>query len=72
MAKYRVETVGAVIDRHPIGSSIELEEKTAKRLEAQGYVKIIGKVTKAKKAAAPKKPSKAAPKKAAEKKDTKK
>lgn len=68
MAKYQVETVGAVIDRNPIGSTIELEEETAKRLEAKGYVKIIGEVkAKAKKASAPKKPAaKTAPKKKAE------
>ena len=62
MAKVKVETM-AVIDRHPIGSNIELEERTAERLEAMKYVKIIGKVTKPKKESAPKKASKAKPKK---------
>lgn len=41
MAKIKVETVGAIIDRHPIGSTIELDKKTAEHLESQGYVKII-------------------------------
>ena len=62
MAKVKVETM-AVIDRNPVGSTIELEERTAKRLEAQKYVKIIGKVSEPKKESAPKKSPKAKPKK---------
>lgn len=67
MAKVKVETM-AVIDRHPIGSKIELDERTAKRLESMNYVKIIGKVSQSKKAtSAPKKTAKAKPKKESEK-----
>lgn len=45
MANVNVESVGAIIDGRPLGSKFELDEQTAKRLESQGYVKIIGKVT---------------------------
>lgn len=70
MAKLKVETIGAVIDRHPIGSTIELKKDTAERLEAKGYVKIIGEVKKpAKKASAE---TKSKPKKPASKPATKK
>ena len=65
MAKLKVETM-VVIDRNPIGSTIELEERTAKRLEAQKYVRIIGKATEPKKESAPKKSPKAKPKKKTE------
>ena len=58
--KYNVETVGAVINRSPIGSKIVLSEKEAKHLESVGYVRIISEV----------KP-KATPKKAPAKKATK-
>lgn len=73
MAKrYTVETVGAVIDRKPVGSTIELSEKTAKHLESIGYVRIIGEVkpkpTPAKKASAPKKTAKASAPKSTPKK----
>lgn len=58
--KVTVETIGAVIDRNPIGSTIEIDERSAKALEALGYVRIIETVvptpTPVKKAAAPKKP----------------
>lgn len=57
MAKVKVETIGAIIDGRPIGSQIELEERTAKRLEALEYVRIIGKPTPVKKESAPKKPA---------------
>ena len=40
MAKVKVKTVGAVVDGHPIGSTIEIEESDAKRLESIGYVEI--------------------------------
>lgn len=56
MAKVKVETIGAIIDGHPIGSTIELEERTADRLAAQKYVKILDKVAPVKKESAPKKP----------------
>lgn len=67
MAKFKVETVGAIIDRLPIGSEVTLEEKSAKRLESQGYVRIIEEVKKPKKASAPKKSSKPTAKKVEEK-----
>ena len=57
MSKVKVETI-AVIDRNPIGSIIELNERTAKRLEAKKYVRIIEKISKPKKESAPKKASK--------------
>lgn len=58
--KFNVETVGAVIDRNPIGSTIVLTEKESKHFESIGYVRIISEI----------KP-KAAPKKAPAKKATK-
>lgn len=64
MAKVKVETIGAIIDGHPIGSTIELEERTAKRLEALKYVRIINKQADEK--------GKSAPKKSASKSKTKK
>jgi len=45
--KYEVKTA-AVIDRHPVGSTIELDEDTAKALAKKGYVTIIGEATKPK------------------------
>jgi len=67
MAKVTVKSVGAIIDGRPIGSSFELDERTAKRLESLGYVKITGKVTEPKKVSAkpkgqPKKSPKTKPK----------
>ena len=69
--KFNVETVGAVIDRNPIGSTIELSEKEAKYFESIGYVRIINeikpKAKPAKKASAPKKPAKTSSKKKTDK-----
>lgn len=62
MSRVKVETM-AVIDRHPVGSTIELNERTAKRLETMKYVRIIGKVSETKKESAPKKASKTKSKK---------
>ena len=45
--KYKVKTT-AVIDRHPVGSTIELGEATAKALAEKGYVTIIEEVAKPK------------------------
>lgn len=53
MAKVKVKTTGATINGQPIGSTMELEEAEAKRLEERGYVEI----------------QKAAPKKAADDED---
>lgn len=55
--KVMVETVGAVIDGQPIGSTIEIDERSAKALEALGYVRIVPTPPPVKKAAAPKKPA---------------
>ena len=71
--KYKVKTK-AIIDRQPIGSTIELDEATAKRLAKMKYVEIIEEVkAPVKKAtAAPKKPAKTSSKKKTEDtKDTK-
>ena len=57
MTKVKVLTIGAIIDGHPIGSKIELEERTAKRLAAQSYVQIIDEPAPVKKESAPKKPA---------------
>lgn len=54
--KVTVETVGAVIDGNPIGSTIEINGRSAKALEAIGYVRILPTPTPVKKEAAPKKP----------------
>ena len=55
--KYKVKTK-AVIDRHPVGSIIELNEDTAKRLAKIRYVEIIKEIkAPAKKESAPKKPA---------------
>lgn len=40
MAKVKVKTTGATINGQPIGSTMELEEAEAKRLEERGYVEI--------------------------------
>ena len=62
MAKLRVKT-RAVIDRHPVGSEIELAKDTAERLEAINYVAILGEVKAKPKPAAKKKPTKKTAKK---------
>lgn len=43
MAKYKVKTT-AIIDRNPVGSTIELPKKTAEHLFQKGYVDIIEEV----------------------------
>lgn len=40
MAKVKVKTTGAIINGQPIGSTLELDEAEAKRLEERGYVEI--------------------------------
>lgn len=62
MAKVSVKSVGAIIDGRPLGSTFELDERTAERLAAQGYVEIIGKVTEPKAEPKPKKDEASAPK----------
>ena len=65
--KVRVETVGAIVDGKPLGSTIEVSEETAKRLESLKYVKIIEEVKLVKKAtAAPKKPARTSSKRKSE------
>lgn len=56
MAKVKVEVTGAYVDGSAPGSTIEIDKKSAKHLEAIGYVR---KVTEK---AAPKKPAKKATK----------
>jgi len=62
MAKLRVKT-RAVIDRHPVGSEIELAKETAERLEAINYVDILGEVKTKPKTSAKKKSTKKTTKK---------
>lgn len=61
MTKVYVESVGAIIDGRPVGSSFELEERSAERLVALGYVKYVVKEptqeVPVKKESAPKKPA---------------
>lgn len=54
--KVTVETIGAVIDGNPIGSTIEIDGRSAKAYEALGYVRIIPTPKPVKKESAPKKP----------------
>lgn len=64
--KYKVKTK-AVFNGQPVGSIVELDEKTAKRYEALKYLEILGEAKPAKKvSSAPKKTAKAS-KNAAEK-----
>lgn len=56
-ARVTVETIGAIIDGKPIGSTLEINERSAKALEANGYVRILPTPKPVKKAAAPKKPA---------------
>ena len=77
MSKLKVEVTGAVVDGFPIGSTIEIDARSAKALEAKGYVRILPKeqpkeqpkTPQVKKDAAPKKPAKAPVKKSAKSKD---
>ena len=62
MAKYKVKTT-AVIDRNPVGSTIELPKKTAESLFQKGYVDIIEEI---KPKAKPKAKAKKAPAKKSE------
>lgn len=72
MAKYKVKTK-AVINRQSVGSTIELDEATAKRLAKMKYVDIIEEVKPpVKKASAPKKPKAKASKKTEDTDTTKK
>ena len=70
--KVKVEVLGAVVDGHSSGSTIEIDEHSAKALEDRGYVRILVEVQKpkpVKKESAPKKPAKGRTKKT---EDTKK
>ena len=71
MSKVKVEVTGAVVDGVPNGSTIEIDERSAKAFEAKGYVRILPKeqpkAPQVKKDAAPKKPTKAPVKKSAKK-----
>lgn len=66
--KYKVKTK-AVIDGQPVGSTIELDEATAKRLAKMKYVEIIEEVKPVKKStSATKKPARTSSKKKTESK----
>lgn len=56
MAKVNAEVLGAVIDGKGRGEKIQIDERSAKSLEAKGYVKVLSKVTSEKGKSAPKKP----------------
>jgi len=57
MAKVLVETIGAIVDGRPIGSKIEIDERSAKHLEKIGYVRILAPAASGEKgSSAPKKP----------------
>jgi len=56
MAKVKVEVLGAVVDGNPSGTTIEIDKRSAKALEARGYVKILDEKP-VKKESAPKKPA---------------
>ena len=60
--KLKVKT-NAVFNGQPVGSTIELDEKTARKYEALKYCEVIGEVKSAKKESAPKKPAKSSSKK---------
>lgn len=65
--KVKVETVGAIVDGKPLGSTIEVSEETAKRLESLKYVRIIEEVKPVKKStSATKKPPRTSSKKKTE------
>jgi len=65
--KYKVKTK-AVFNGQPVGSIIELDEKTAKRYEALKYLVILEEAKPAKKAtSAPKKTAKSSEKKTTKK-----
>lgn len=60
MAKIKVEVLGAVVDGNASGSTIEIDARSAKSLEANGYVRILEDKPKSapvKKESAPKKPA---------------
>lgn len=63
MAKVNVEVISGVVDGKKKGAKLSVEEKSAKALEAKGFVKIVAspkaKPKPAKKESAPKKQSKA-------------
>lgn len=42
MANVKVRTVGAIINRQPIGSTLVLEASEAEKYEKLGYVEVIG------------------------------
>lgn len=70
MAKVNVEVVSGVVDGNKKGAKLSIEEKSAKSLEAKGFVKIAAKPKAkpqpAKKESAPKKQTKATKDKAVE------
>ena len=62
VTKYKVKTK-AVFNGQPVGSTIELDEKTARKYESLKYLEIIEEIksnqkSQSKKESAPKKPAK--------------
>lgn len=61
MAKVKVEVMDAVVDGNASGSTIEIDERSADRLVALGYVKYVetkpAQEASVKKESAPKKPA---------------
>lgn len=54
MAKAKIEVLGAVIDGHTKGSTLEVEEKSADYLEKIGYARKLKAAEKPKEKAKPK------------------
>ena len=42
MTNVKVRTVGAIINRQPVGSTLVLEASEAEKYEKLGYVEVIG------------------------------
>lgn len=43
MAKVTVKTIGAIVDGHPIGSTIDIDERSVESFVKRGYVEVIDK-----------------------------
>lgn len=55
MSKVKVEVTGAVVDGNPSGSIIEVDEKSADKLENIGYVRKVVEESKPKQKTTPRK-----------------
>ena len=72
MAKVTVKTIGAIVDGHPIGSTIDIDERSVESFVRKGYVEVVKKPKSAPKAKAKAANSKADSGKAKATKSTKK